>query len=339
MKKFWFVSLLGLPLLISACIQPGGPNSPTSFKMAAMGDSVTMGIQDAGLLRGFQLKCYPYLIAMQMGTASSFQQPYVESPGIGVPPYKVPLALQNGAIIATVWNPTSTQMFNWIFPKLSNLNYSQPYNNLGINGARLEALRHTTSYSDSGDNNFFFDVVLRNSTPSPYKNFGGKTSVQEAVMLKPDLILLWIGSNDILGTVLVGCGTDGSNFFHTDLATFQAEYQNLLNDLKTSGGVSRIVICKIPAYLPFVNALDGIYQASVSSLCVFDPKTFAPIDFGGGVYLPLLLQETNATHLLLTGALACVTTGQGLPGSQRPGDKSKRERSHRCHEGTWPHAE
>jgi len=332
MKKFLLPSALVLLSILATCVQPGGP--PTSLKMAAVGDSITMGIQDAGLLRAFQQKSYPYLIAQQMGGAASFQQPYVESPGIGVPPYKVPLALQQGAIIETIWNPTSaSEVLNWILPKLSNLGFRDPYNNLGINGARLFDLRHTTSYSNSRDTNYFFDVVLRNITTVPYPNFGGTTAVQQAVKLKPEIVLLWIGSNDILGSVLVGCGTNGNNTFNgnrydpTSSFDFRTEYQNIINDL-TAGGISRIVMCKIPAYLPFVNALDGISRTTSGGarLCVFDPKTLAPIDFGGGVYLPLLLQETDATHLLLSGGLACITTGQGLPGSSdlagytNPGD-------------------
>jgi len=324
MKKFLVVLFCALSIILAACSQSGTPGQDlTSMTVVALGDSITMGIQDAGLLRDFQLKNFPYLIATQMGTFASFQQPYVESPGIGVPPYKVPLRLQNGLIVQTVWSPAPTpdQMFNWIFPMLSNINLSQPYNNLGVNGARLYDMRNTRSYTDTTDSNYFFDVVLRNSTPFPNKNFGGKTSVQEALMLKPDIVFLWIGSNDILGTTLVGCGTNGNNFLFTSTTDFQAEYGRLLTDLKSSGGISLIVISKIPAYLPFVNALDGIYKNTQTgnSLSVFDPRTLAPINFnqsGGELYIPLLLTEANATHLLLTGVIACISpSGQGLPGS------------------------
>ncbi len=70
-------------------------------------------------------------------------------------------------------------------------------------------MRSTTTYSDNANGNYFFDIVLRNSTQSPLPNFNGMAAVQEALMLQPDIILLWIGNNDILGAALVGCGTNG----------------------------------------------------------------------------------------------------------------------------------
>ena len=320
MKKIAKLLVLSLPFFVIACIPPrGGEPGP----LVALGDSITMGIQDAGLLKDCQLNSYPYLIAQEMGAGSAFQQPYATSPGIGVLPYKEPLKLQNGEIIQTLWNPLPTQsvLISWIFSKLEKISYPKPYNNLGVNGARLFDMRHTTSYSNSPDSNFFFDIVLRNSTPFPYPNFGGKTAVQEALLLHPDFILLWIGNNDILGSVLVGCGKNGIlngvPFAYTSMTDFQSEYRQLLTDLK-SGSTAHIVISRIPAYLPFANGLDGVLRNTSLGprLCIFDPRTLAPIDFDPGsaeLYIPLLLEETDATHLLLTGAIAYITQGTGIP--------------------------
>jgi lysophospholipase L1-like esterase len=321
MKKIAKLLALSLPFFVFACIPPrDGESGNSNLTLVALGDSITMGIQDAGLLKDFQLNSYPYLIAQQMGAGSAFQQPYATSPGIGVLPYKEPLKLEKQEIIQTLWNPFPTQieLSNWIFPKLEKLSYPKPYNNLGVNGARLFDMRNTTSYLNSPDSNFFFDIVLRNSTPFPYPNFKGKTAVQEALLLHPDFILLWIGNNDILGSILAGCGKNGIlngvPFTYTSKADFESEYRQLLTDLK-SGSTAHIVISRIPSYLPFANGLDGVLRntRSVNKLCIFDPQTLAPIDFGQGVYLPLLLEETDATHLLLTGAIAYITQGTGIP--------------------------
>jgi len=336
MKKNWIASMLlilSLPIFIAGCVRPGEEptaqpeEKPKTLRVVALGDSMTNGIQDAGLLRDFQLNSYPYLIAKQMGIEISFQQPYVESPGIGVLPYKVPLKLQDGQIVQTLWpkTPTPTEMFDWIFPKLSNVSYPLPYNNLGVNGARLFDMRKTTTGTTDG--NYFFDIVLRNSTPSPLPNFNGKTAVQEALMLQPDIILLWIGNNDILGAALVGCGIngkiDGQDFPYTTTKTpitpygdFTDEYRRLLSDLK-SGSSAHIVMATIPKYLPFALALDDIYKPTLvgNRLCLFNPQTFAPIDFDpdpdAELYIPLFLEETTATHLLLTGAIAYLE-GKGI---------------------------
>ncbi len=250
---------------------------------------------------------YPYLIANQMGFAIDFKQPYVTSPGIGVFPYEEPLKLENGQIIAKYWPDGTTlkDMQTQIISRLENLMLFQPYNNLGVNGAILSDLRNTTSSLNPNTGNYFFDIVLRNTTPLLYPNFGGKTAVQEAALLKPDIILLWIGNNDILGAVL-----NGSDQPHTDSAAFEAEYRKLLSDLKEST-TAHIVMANIPKYLPFGFGLDDIYVNN--ALTVFDPETFIPIDFGSSTYVPLLLAETGARHLLLTGAIEYLEHGTGIP--------------------------
>jgi hypothetical protein len=54
--------------------------------------------------------------------------------------------------------------------------------------------------------------------------------------------------------------------------------------------------------------LDGIYKSDSGFLNVFHPETFEPIDFDPDParteYIPLLLEETNAIHLLLYGGIA-----------------------------------
>ncbi len=54
------VHLLFFVLLVSltACAPPGSPPAPPPT-IVALGDSITMGIQDAGLMRDFQLNDYP----------------------------------------------------------------------------------------------------------------------------------------------------------------------------------------------------------------------------------------------------------------------------------------
>jgi lysophospholipase L1-like esterase len=321
--------LFGLYCLLAASCKLPTPSTeppPTEPppKVVAIGDSITMGIQDAGLVIDFQQHSYPYLVAQQMRAQNIFQQPNVAAPGIGVFPYEEPLQLSADQIIATYWPDTNENGQHdvkdidiaTIILRLSNKSWPDPYNNLGVNGAKLYDMRHTTSMNDPwAAGNYFFDIVLRNLADVPgVPNFGGKTIVQEAAILSPDYILLWIGNNDILGTILAGCGTNGDNFFYTDPDTvFEPEYRSLLTDL--SAITDKIVLATIPAYLPFAFALDGIYRSPPGSLCIFDPETFEPIVLGGQ-YLPLMLEESGAPHLLLTGALAYLDLddedGEGL---------------------------
>jgi hypothetical protein len=314
MKRNLLLLFIPCVVFFFSCRLPESPEGdaeppPT---IVAIGDSTTMGNQDAGLLDDFQKHNYPYLVAQQLKAQNDFLQPYISPPGIGVSPYERPLEISNNQIIVTYWPDTDgdgkpdVDMIEIISRlSLSSLLWPFPYNNLGVSGATLFDIRSATCSSDSGGN-YAFDIVLRNTTPAPLPNFGGMTIVEEAELLDPDIILLWIGNNDILGTVLKGCGTNKDDFYYTDPTDFETEYRKLLNDLLAI--TDTIVMANIPAYLPFGYALDGIYKADSGFLNVFHPETFEPLDFDPDPvqteYIPLLLEESDAKHLLLYGALA-----------------------------------
>jgi lysophospholipase L1-like esterase len=294
-----FVVLLGAALSGGCSLFHNEPFVRSTI--VALGDSMTMGIQDAGLVESYQLNCYPYLLARQMGQARGFQQPLVSSPGIGVPPYERPLKISNGQIIASYLPDgiSETELLAMVFSRLANPIYSDPYNNLGVNGARLWDLRRSKGFDDNYYNvpNFFFDITLRNQDFPPLPDFGGKTMVQEAALLEPAYILLWIGNNDALGYVLGG-GEDPSKLLGA--TAFEDEYRNVLNDLETDNPNAKIVLATIPEYLPFGYALDTVFVSGSPKL--FDPKTFLPIDF-----------DLDIEHVLLTGAAAYLEEGAGVP--------------------------
>jgi len=318
--------VLAAPLLSGCFLFPNDPFVPSTI--ASLGDSITMGIQDAGLVADNQYHCYPYLVAMQMGQARGFVQPLVGSPGIGVPPYETPLRLEAG-FVKTDYLPegiTQEQLMQLIVPKLQNLFYPDPYNNLGVNGARLDDLNHAKGYANSyGGENFFYDIVLRNLDP-PWPNIGeGKNAVEQAVLLDPEYILLWIGNNDILGYVLSG-GEKPDRI--TDATTFENELRTVSKYLQDNT-TAKIVLANIPEYLPFGYALDDVFDENdVPRL--FDPRTLKKINFGDGgspEYKTLHVIDDPADgaveHILLTGAADYIEKGTGIdPGELDDVDKA-----------------
>lgn len=74
MKKTTVLLLIILVLysFFSCRLNDPSPKPPT---LVTIGDSITMGIQDAGLHEDFQLHTYGYLIAKQMGTRNIFNSP------------------------------------------------------------------------------------------------------------------------------------------------------------------------------------------------------------------------------------------------------------------------
>jgi hypothetical protein len=280
--------LLGV-LFLCAC------STGEDVVLVAIGDSLTMGIQSAGLVKKYQLHSFPYLIAKQMGVDASFEQPYVRPPGFGTPPYAEPLQFENGKIISTYLQEgiSRLELLMKILPLLENLSLERPYNNLGVGGAWLQDIRHTTSHNNSVlDDNFLFDLVLRNSF-NP--NFGNTTVLQQAVELKPTIVLLWIGNNDILRAVMEG----GDSRLITDPASFRNEYTALLSDLEAQTD-AHIFLANIPGYLAYVHVMEGIVQSvdgfenNVPVPVLFNSETMRPITFGDqedSFYIPLLTVE------------------------------------------------
>jgi lysophospholipase L1-like esterase len=276
-------------LFFSTCTNDG------RVKLVAIGDSLTMGIQDAGLVKDYQLHSYPYLIATQMGLGTYFEQPYVTAPGFGSPPYAEPLKLEDGQIVSTYMeeNPGALALLLRYLPRLENFSLARPYDNLGVGGAWLHDVRRTTSQSNAVlPGNYLFDMVLRNSF-NP--DFGDTTMLQQAVSLNPTIILLWIGNNDILRAVMEG----GDPSQITDETEFRNEFTALLSDLQDQTEAA-VFVANIPEHLAFTHILDDIfqpvsgYQGGVAVPVLFDPDTVLPFNFGDAgdpVYVPILTAE------------------------------------------------
>jgi hypothetical protein len=295
--------------VLFSCQVEKPPPSMTGVSFATLGDSLTMGTQDAGLSREMQLACYPYRIAVQMGL-SGFQQPYVDPP-IGIPPYSEPFIYSGGTI---TFPDEGTPDLLSILASLDNVKLSRPYDNLGVNGARLVNanglgdLTEVTTFTDTESSNFFFDIVLRNIFSA---NFDGTTLLDQAALLEPEYVILWIGNNDVLNYLISG----GGDAVITDTVVFEAELDRVIDRLQSTTQ-AEIVMANVPVnpdYLAYSHALDAAFADGAFRL--FDPETLMPIDFddtAGTEYVSLWTEETPA-RLLLTAAAAYIQAGAGIP--------------------------
>lgn len=285
-------------------------------KIAALGNSITMGIQSAGIKKDFQMNNYPYFIAQQLGVADQFQQPYVADPGIGQGG-NTPLYLNaNGEIVS---DPLTVDPMTLLL----NAYLPRPYDNMSVSGATLHDVLFTTTSANSSDpTNLMYDMVLRNP------NFGNMTALQQTILLNPSLILLWIGNNPILGAALHG--SDSSQYF-VPQDQFQTEYSQLLGTLRSELPNTAVVMANIPNVtdIPYVNSLDDIIVPSpllgindpIPVVFQSTPDTVTggikliPVDFGGGLYLPLLTAEQGVAHVLLPTLDVYQNQGLGVPDS------------------------
>ncbi|MFZ0389761.1 MAG: SGNH/GDSL hydrolase family protein, partial [Calditrichia bacterium] len=279
-------------------------------KMVAVGNSLTAGYQSAGLVQEFQKHSYPYLIARQIGQADRFEQPLIAEPGISSTPGVGAMKFENGNIVprGTYTNPMAL---------LRNATLPRPYDNLGVPGADLNDVLNTV---DGSGGNPFFDLILRNP------NFANMTQIEQANLLKPTLLLLWIGNNDVLGAALDG--GDASRI--TDPADFQTRFTELVTRAgEIRPGNIGIVIGNIPNVtdIPYVNLLDNLIYKNFGPLgtlpVVFD-GSFQPVDFdtsaSGELYIPLIAEESAlngspVSHILLPFLSEYQSSGLGVPDS------------------------
>lgn len=336
-KSTFTKSLLSLPVLLmmGALLTLAGcsledPRDPTAqvddptiedagARYVAVGNSLTAGFMDGGLMMAGQQFSYPNLIAGQLGLGGAqFTQPWIASPGIGgVSGANATGVLYfNGSGITLLGSTPLVDVQSSLL-----LAAAQPtqYHNLGVPGARIHDAQHTF---DSSGGNTFFDFINRpalfgnTSVESGYP-FGGSlvpvtyesaSQFYQAVAKGGALTTMWLGNNDILGPAMsgepaAGFGNPGS----AGALAFQADYTSTL--VMLAGGLAQrnhgltptIVVANVP---------------SVSSTPYFIPKatfdTFVTSQIGQ--VWPAGFVESNVQYVLFP-ALSWITSAAGGGGA------------------------
>jgi lysophospholipase L1-like esterase len=264
-----------------AQVNTGAANFTT---YVAMGDSLTAGFSNGSIVETFQRNSYPALIYRQAtGKTTGFEQPLVSAPGL-------PGALRLTGLFPTMISPTPGT------GQPLNLNLPKPYNNLAVPGASLHDLltkTHSTSPTDPTD------LVLRGLG-------GGTTQLQQALLLKPTFVTLWIGNNDALGAATSGIAVEGVTL--TPATQFDTEYRAVVDAITTTAGVKQLAIANIPdvTSIPFVTTIPRFVVNPRTNQLVLDP---------GGNPIPLIGPDglLQAGDFVLLTASAELTTGRGIP--------------------------
>ncbi len=252
-------------------------------KVVVIGDSLSAGYCSGGLVETFQQNSFPALIARQCGI-NDFEQPLVSEPGI---PALLRLVDLTPVIIPITTDPTQ-------YGHPLNLNLQRPYDNLAVPGATLYDALNTVT-----DNGGLHDLILR----------GLGTQVQQAISLNPDLIIVWIGNNDVLGAATSGTPIEGVTLTPKDV--FQAEFEQLISTLKSSTGAD-IIVANIPSVLsiPFVTTVPPYIINPQTGEVVVDqngnPMTYLGQSDDGSPFI------SPNSKVLLT-AMQYIAQGYGLP--------------------------
>jgi len=286
--RTWITTIVLAALLaVSGCssVDPISPcscgtGSASFSKFYVIGDNYAAGLQNGGMVAGFQEVSVPALLA-KATRAPSFTQPLISEPGI--PPLLyvgnyVPLDIDTLAGLGAPTNPT----------------HPAAYNNLGIPSARVNDLLNK---SPAPDPNPFYQIVLRNPA------FGGN-AVAQAVGAQPTFLAVWMGMSDVY--LSARAGTD---LGLTPVASFISDYRTAIDALRAAAG--DMVAANIPDILtlPYFTTLPPI---------LVDPVTREPILIGGNL-VPLLGEFQGGSAplplnaLLTLSASAYLAQGIGIP--------------------------
>ncbi|GBD88542.1 GDSL-like Lipase/Acylhydrolase [bacterium BMS3Abin03] len=241
--------LAGIVVFLYACedyeklTEPIDTGSANFSKFVVIGNSLTAGYQSASLYKSSQEYSYGKLIANAVGI-TSFEQPLVSDPGTGGR-----LEVESLEPFTLYTDPNVGIPLNYSYPA--------PYNNLGVPGAFLYDVLNATNANDcftaifAGIPNPMFDLVLRNNFLQDTIGFSG-TQFAQAASLKPTMLTLWIGNNDVLGFATSG---GASPTEPTDVGTFTFLY-NATGDALTSLGTD-VVVANIPdvSAIPFFTTV------------------------------------------------------------------------------------
>lgn len=214
------------PQVVEVDLQPQGAEIFGNY--VAVGNSLTAGYMDAGVIMNGQATSYPQLIANSFGyPAGSFVQPMIAAPGVGT----TDLGEGYEGLVAGVLHynmalggifPLGTTPLAEVPTLLLAATWPVPYSNLGVPGATtLDMTDALDSSTSQAPGNSYFDIVLRNPT------FGNKSMLEQLVARGPTIATMWIGNNDILGGATSGTPIVGVTL--TPSAAFGAMYTALLD--------------------------------------------------------------------------------------------------------------
>jgi lysophospholipase L1-like esterase len=286
------------------------PASAQFDQYVALGDSLSAGVEGNCLVERNQEASFPAVIAQQLHM-TDFQQPLVQELALTSPLVGPPCL---GAVLAG--NTITVGPISQMGPPLNSL-LARPYDNLGIPGAKVADLVDLTQGNPNGSTTAerFAALVLRNVPGSP---FDGLNAVTEANMLSPDLITLWIGSNDVLNAALSGVAIVGVTI--TPEIVFGEKYAEVLENIAhgqtiVAGNVPDVTSVPFTTTVPPRLTIPGgttpvLGPGNATYPCVpVPPDHGCPVPDGTLVTLP-------ASSLLAAGIgvpVALGGTGQPLP--------------------------
>src|ERR1041385_6580291 len=226
-----FARIAAVVLLAFAVAVPtfAARGSADFTRFVAIGDSISAGFGAGSLNERHQVFSPPAIIAQQVGIplctpASSaadncFALPLISFPGL--PNGEIVLGVNAAGQLSPVLVPGTGA------PEMAG--FGRPYNNLAVPGYTVGAALTLTGAE--GAQAGLGQVILR----------GLGSEVDQAIALHPTFLMVWLGANDVLGSVSKG---DPSGL--PSAAAFAAQYNTVLDKLVAGAPNAGLVVGTLP---------------------------------------------------------------------------------------------
>ncbi len=205
--KWMPVVLVAGVALTAACsddiLDPPTSNVDSLFnRYVAIGNSITAGFQSGGINDSTQIQSYAAILAGQMGT--DFNMPLMNRPGC--PPPFVNIFTQERLL-----GLGGSDCFLRVAPIPEYL-----HNVAVVGAAVIDVLTNLAPASGPNALTTFF--------------LGGRTQLETAAAIEPTFATVWIGNNDVLGSILDSINP-GDPALVTDPAVFATRYEAMMDSL------------------------------------------------------------------------------------------------------------
>ena len=267
--KFGTVTARCLLLLLALALitaPTGAQKKKVDFThFVVVGDSLSAGYQNGSLLGTQQVHGYGNLVAIQART--SLQLPLIADPG-------VPNVLQLISVNPLIVQPAPGMSTGRVDP------FTQP-TDLAVPG-------HTVNDALTLRPDFPIDSLTDLVLGFPGLLVGSsKSQVEQAEVLQPTTIIVWLGNNDSLNTLFTG-----DPAVLTPVPTFEAQYIELMNRMTATGAT--IVVGNIPdvTVVPYLTSAEKVAAQIGLPLDVIGPILgIGPGDYVTPDAFPLILER------------------------------------------------
>lgn len=228
---------------------PVPSGGPLFQRYVAIGNSITAGVQSAGINDSTQSRSYAALLADAMGT--DFVIPRLNMPGC--PPPFVNNVTQQRVTLPGL--PPSTESSCYL--RAANLTP----NNVAVPFARV--------------------VEVLDNLPQPHSRanaltllfLGGRTQLEAMDEQNPTFVSLWIGSNDAL-TPLTNLANPGLLDSLTSISTFTTQYTQILDAIEAVGAQAVLVSVPDISVVPYASRGATYWCIKNQPTCGVFPATF-----------------------------------------------------------------